>query len=385
MNEVQKKIKVVHFSNTPMAGGPMRMVKALNRHTSIEARLIDLRRNSVFEHDLVFSENADECIEVARQADIINFHNYLTLDSKEFSPIDFNQLKRNGKSFLMYYRTDPTFISGVTGRSIKDIVEYPMPSIVNAQYPERYFMNSYVVKNVMPDAYQQNPILYDVANISSKHNISAAQTRWGTKGYPEFRAILRKNSLEKEHKIFHGGSIPYEKSLTIKSQSKIVLDDMVTGSYHMAAIEGLMLGKPTMVYLDKRMFRLLTLLNDSVPPLINTHLSELSEKLRQFLSENSEADLEGIGREARSWYTRNWNEAKIAKEYEQVYLKLLQDPALVGRQDFLADSSFSDSESIESLDLKHKQSLKLLPWTKERLLFEAKKLAKRALSLNRNI
>ena len=85
-------MKVVHFSITPLAGAPIRLVQALNRLTGVGARLVDLKRFGLYDHDVVFSETPGKAESLAKEADILHLHNYLDCDSTQFAPIDFKHL-----------------------------------------------------------------------------------------------------------------------------------------------------------------------------------------------------------------------------------------------------------------------------------------------------
>lgn len=375
----RKTIRVVHFSTTPMAGGPMRMIKMLNKYTNVEARLIDLHRNHVYEHDLVFTENPEECIEVAQKADVINFHNYLTLDSKDFSPIDFNRLKRKGVEFIIYYRTDPMYISAITKRSPLEIISSTMPAIVNGQYPERYFENARVVRNIMPDLSINTPVIHDLVNITSKGHVSAWASRWGTKGAPEFRKTINKSGLDRECDIVTRSNIAYEEAMKLKAAGKIILDDLVTGSYHMAGIEGLMLGKVTFAYLDERIETVLKVITGSNDiPFVNVHLSELPNKAREILGLSS-LERDEMGKNSRRWFEKFWNEEDIALEYAKVYDALLDNPNNVMRQHELSNDELPSHLHYKSLDQVYRRKLRKLPTTHQALKFRAKAVVKRVL------
>lgn len=375
----RKTIKVVHFSTTPMAGGPMRMIRALNAHTNVSGRLIELQRNHSYDSDLILNESLEECMEIVNDADIINFHNYMDLESKEFHPIDFKGLAKKGMAFLIYYRSDPFFISGVTKRSVKQILANQMPAIVNGQYPERYFGNARVVRNVMPDLKLSlaPSFEYDIVNISSKSKISAKQSRWATKGYPEYLKVINDSGLNKEFKIRNGAGLTYTDAMTLKSRGKIVLDDMVTGSYHMAGIEGLMLSKVTLAYLDTRIEHVLkTITGSGQIPFVNVHLSELPKAVRDLLKMDIDT-LRGMGMQSRQWFDEYWSEQDIAKEYAEIYEMLLENPESVIRQTALAKDYLGQNFIVEKLDSRHKRMTALLPVTWEAIVFTAKKFIKR--------
>lgn len=77
-------IKAIHFSIPSLAGAPIRLVQALNRLSPTQARLIDLQRYGIYDHDVVFSESHSLAQELARDADIIHLHNYMDAKSSHF-------------------------------------------------------------------------------------------------------------------------------------------------------------------------------------------------------------------------------------------------------------------------------------------------------------
>ena len=99
-------IKVIHFSKTMLAGAPIRLVKALNKYSNYNVRLIDLNKCSMYDQDLVWNKYHQDIMydnskkkmyQLAQDADIIHLHNYIDLDSNEFAPISFRDLLKNGK------------------------------------------------------------------------------------------------------------------------------------------------------------------------------------------------------------------------------------------------------------------------------------------------
>ena len=62
---------VVHLALSPLAGSPIRIVEALNRHTNVEARLIVLKPNiygsRTFAGDLGWDSDKEQAIELLRK------------------------------------------------------------------------------------------------------------------------------------------------------------------------------------------------------------------------------------------------------------------------------------------------------------------------------
>ncbi|NLC59317.1 MAG: glycosyltransferase family 1 protein, partial [Armatimonadetes bacterium] len=131
--------RVLHFSSTPLAGAPIRLVQALREHTDHEVRLVDLQRWGLYDHDLVFSEQPDEVVELAAKADIIHLHNYLDSHSTCFAPIDFERLRRRGTALVRQFHTHPEFVAQVMGVSPSAVLSCPLPSLVIAQSQERFY------------------------------------------------------------------------------------------------------------------------------------------------------------------------------------------------------------------------------------------------------
>ena len=85
-------MKIVHISQTAIAGAPIRLVSLLRRHTDHVVRLINLRRSPIFEHDLVYSESKDEADSLIESADILQIHNHMVLE--QFLPFSAQDLRR---------------------------------------------------------------------------------------------------------------------------------------------------------------------------------------------------------------------------------------------------------------------------------------------------
>ena len=77
---------VVHVSLTPLAGSPLRIVRALNAHTAVEARLVDLAPDAygrrTFPEDLVWGAHAAEARALIGRADLLHFHHWFDFDSE---------------------------------------------------------------------------------------------------------------------------------------------------------------------------------------------------------------------------------------------------------------------------------------------------------------
>ena len=327
--------KIVHFSITGLAGGPYRLSSAINRHTEHDVRLVDLKRSKKFWTDLAFEDDQELCIEIANKADIIHFHNYLDLDSTEFYPINFRELWNSGTKFIRHFRSEPGSVARRMGTSIEKVINCPIPSVVIGQYPERFYPNAKVVRNNLPmyePAYNYNGVMLDTDIIFTPTRIKPViETRWGTKGKPETLRMLSniKKSEGCRVKVISKKSVEYV--MKQKQCSYMVLDDMVTGSYHISALEGVSLGKPTICYIDKRIENVLREITGSDSnPFINVNIDNAEPVIKNLLQDRELGYL--IGTAGRIWLEKYWDEISIAKEFESIYTDLLEDPSKIKRQ-----------------------------------------------------
>jgi len=330
-------MKIVHFSTTPLAGAPLRLVKAINTLTEHETYLIDLKRygSEDFGQDVVFSEEKDLAIELAGKADVVHLHNYLDYDSRQFVPINFRELRRKGKLFVRQFHSDPSLVARNMGITQAELLAQNIPGLVIGQFQERKYPDCMVVPNIIPE---NNP-LYTPLDTKAEFDIFFSPTvtvgawgdRWNTKGMPETEQIIADVCVKysSKYKLIH--KTPLRQALAAKRSSRIVVDEMVTGSYHLSGLEGLSQGKPVLSYLDDRARWIMSHFSgiDSCP-FINVRLEDAYTILDYLLTHLDEAT--EIGTESRMFVENHWSQENLIKHFQDVYEKLGSDPGLVCRQ-----------------------------------------------------
>lgn len=332
-------IKVVHFSVTPLAGAPVRLVQALNRLTDVNARLVDLDRFGLYDHDVVFSEAPSEVERLANDADILHLHNYLDCDSRQFTPIDFGNLLKAGKRIVRHYHSTPDWIAEQMGIPEEKLLACKLPSLVIAQYPERFFTRSCVVPNMIPHS---DPLYSPLPDhepefdlfFSPTKSVGAFERRWDTKAAPEVTALIRRVAERTgcTYKIMT--ERPLSEVLLAKQRSRIVIDDLVTGSYHLTGLEGLAQGKPVLSFIDDRCLYLLRHVSGSQHcPFINVRLED-AEAVLIHLIDHPMACRE-IGQAGREWILKYWNEVNLVEHFKLIYKDLLDLPSSIERQSAL--------------------------------------------------
>ena len=350
-------MRIVHFSTNSLAGMPLRLVQGLNAHTGHSARLVDLERYSLeklgwYEHDIVFSETPDAAVAAAQDADIIHLHNYLDLDSREFAPLDFRELRRQGKLILRQYHSIPEVVADRMGVSLSRVRSCVLPALVISHYPERFYPKARVVPNFVPQddpAYQPLPLGQEPEIdifFSPTKLTSAWENRWNTKGAPEVEALLHELAGQTgcTWELAHG--LPLAEVLRRRQRSRIVLDDMANGSMHLSGLEGVSQAKPVLAYLDGRQRRVLAEMSGtSSHPYLDVRLEEAAEVLRLLLSRPDEA--QDMGRAARAWLERNFTDRLLLGHYLDAYAELERTGGLVRQARLRLDDSLKRFQAVD--------------------------------------
>jgi hypothetical protein len=325
-------VRIVHFSTTRLAGAPIRLVRALQAHTEHEVRLVDSERWGQFEHDIVFEESPEEAAELAAQADVIHLHNYLDYSSRDFAPVDFEALRRQDKFFIRQFHSTPQTIATHKRIPVEEVLACEIPSLVIPHCAERYYPRARVVPNIVP----QNDPAYtpgaerDGILFSPSVPTRAWVERWNTKGAPETIEVLARVGRATGCTVTTIQGRPLTEVLEAKRRALVVVDDLVTGSYHLSGLEGLSAGRPVLSFLDARISLVLRVLSGSdANPFVNVRLEEAEGVLVDLVSEPERA--RALGEDARAWIERYWRDSQLVEHFVEVY----ERPETIVRQEAL--------------------------------------------------
>ncbi|WP_028227776.1 glycosyltransferase family protein [Paraburkholderia ferrariae] len=332
-------MRVVHLSNTPVAGSPGNIVSALNRHTDIEARHVVFNASAygarTFAVDIDWQTRRDEALAAIDAADVIHIHQYF-----EFYQTFGDDLPKRfgGRKLIRQYHSAPALWAKQDSALLTRIVTDPVPQLVIAQGPERYYPFARVVPNLVP--------LYDgrylpgpeadgppVVVYSPSGRASAWKTRWETKGAPQTLALLRKLERKGLCRVQVIVDTPHDACLRIKQAAALAVDECVTGNYHLSGLEALSQGKPTIGHLDARVQSQLRHLTGAVElPWVDVRLEEAEPVLRALLADRRLR--EEVGAASRRWMETYYDEATLVGHYRRAYLDLFEAPERFGMQRF---------------------------------------------------
>jgi len=305
----------------------------------VTARSVVLSRNGYtnlsFPSDLCWPEDKIEILELIKTVDLIHLHNYVDLKTDCFYPIDFKSLWDSYTPIVRQFHSTPDLICRYKGITKEELSSCPIPRLVISQYPERFYPSAKVVPNIVTnfssfpcDISKPVRIGYSPSNFRR-----ARECRWDTKGYIETRSILnkfvkkaKKKGLSVDLDIMEG--VPFDECLRRKSSCDIVIDDLVTGSYHMSSLEGLASGALVLAFVDERVREQTMMLADGTfLPLVNTKLENLLETLI-FFCENRLL-MNEFRYSSLAWMKKNWDPVGNAELFIDVYRQVIDDPRLV--------------------------------------------------------
>lgn len=315
-------MKVLHLSDTTLSGAPYRISSLLTKYKACESKHLVWHRTfgyRTFPVDLCSDNTTAEEARylIYEWADVIHFHNRWrrqevfkalgTPPPKKPSVIQMHS-NRDCEPF------DDEFASG-------------LPLAVVAQYhPRQYPELKYIVPNVVdifdPFYMSSKPTYISLgAPLVSYAPSSVYSKGWGDKGYSKVTPIIKK--------IRGGGKLrwqfimekPFEDVMELKRMADIGIDDIVTGSYHLSALEYLSVSAPCFDYTDALTEKVVKDLTGCEKlPFLNYKPESLDRVLRQIIRNKEWVEL---GKEARGWMEKFWNPDVLCKHYMDMYKTLV--------------------------------------------------------------
>lgn len=328
----RQRLRVVHVATTNCAGALWNLHRILTSYSAVQSRVVTASETTsgrLFPKDVLLSER-DQVAQLLEGADIVHFHNWIDAQSREMAP--FRRILE-GKPAVLQFHSEPALLQkhfpGRDPRTRGDLL-----TLVVAQKHVRFFPRAVPVPNAIDihhpllqpgrDA-DGGPIRIIYAPTDTKSYSDYSSTCRG-KGYQQTLQILR--DLEKMGRIEAIVRIeaPWEELMKLRRECDVLIDECVTGGYHLTSLEGLSQGLATVAFLDDKTRALLLELTGCSPrelPWVNTPLDRLRETLL-FLAENPLA-LNAFRRAARYWMERFWRPDFIAEHYLNAYRRALEE------------------------------------------------------------
>jgi hypothetical protein len=298
-----------------------------------------------FEEDINFIESKEEAISLIMKADLIHCHHWIDLQYNPFG-IDFR-----GKAVVRHFHSEPDFVAYHANVERATIIFEDIPQIVVAQHQERYYPFARPVPNIINTDQIQKVVASlnvekdDLLRIGF-HPTSESDCfseRWNTKGSVQTLQMLERlknGSIVIENQK----NVPHSVLLSIRARCDILLDEMVTGAYHLTGLESLALGKPTFGYIDQRCaYNIFAITDCSTLPWLNFSLNELEKPLLEFCTNKQLREYVGI--KSKEWINQHWSDKALVLHYVDVYDEVLRGRRMLrnGLVDDIFDIAIHDN------------------------------------------
>ena len=319
-------MNILHLCDTPLSGSPYRLMK-IQQKAGHNSRLINARvkysEHSGIEYpkDILLQVDKrtkypifdkDEIFYLFENADVIHCHNRYR---DQFIFRYYPELT----NFLFAKRTVLQFHSNRYSlkKANVNIKDHTLDvSLVVAQYQVRHFPESIPVPNAI-DIY--DPIYMPTKNRSSKHIVYSPSNTvlkgWNNKGHQFIEKSLRLFKQKATYDIIT--NTPHLECIKRKQQGSIVIDEIMTGSYHLCTLEGLSHGQVVFCNLDDRTIDAVSEVSNSPLPVINSDKKNFKTLLNELLED--EEKISELGKKSRNFMEENWNPDIINKKYEEAY------------------------------------------------------------------
>jgi hypothetical protein len=318
----------------------MRICRALALHDGVTARFAVLGATGGiyeqmhFDLDLQWARDQEEIVELARTADVLHLHNSIGLESRQFEPIDFKTLWMAGKPMVRQFHSAPESIAVHMKTTTSALYDCPIPKLVIAQFQARYYPRAKIVPNIVSGAEMRLPGeprkgSLRVGYAPTRFN-SGRSARWDTKGYREtmkmLQRVMRKAASRKiEIDVDCIEQASHRECLRRKAACHIVIDDLVTGSYHLNTLESLAAGSACLTYMDRATQQaVFDLTGRSDFPALSVGLEDAEAVLLALAADRPL--VEALGQHANNWMARHWAPKDMAQHFLDAYAHVMAHP-----------------------------------------------------------
>lgn len=291
-------MNIAHYKKTGIANSPEAISNIINKYTDHESKVFGYGENYP-------NSKTNRLQDFGKPVDVIHLHNKNTFhDSK---------LPR-----LIQYHSEPFRVN----------LDVAITKVVIAQYhatlPE--YQDCIIVRNPIDIWEKINIPKYYDKKIKIGYSPSTKTDKgWYNKGYKQTTNILQ--NLKEKYKekididIIYG--VDYVQCKNRKSLCNIVIDEVMTGSYHRSGLEGLSLGCLTICKISDEVDKVMKNISGSDRhPFLSCSIKELEYTLTDLIENKTIEDIIKKGVESREWMKKYWNPIDIAEEYIKIYKNL---------------------------------------------------------------
>jgi hypothetical protein len=314
-------VRILHLSDTTLSGSPIRISRLLNKHTAHESRHLVWQAkiyNRTFETDLVGETLPAEELRywVYEWATHLHFHNRWARQTV------FKVLGSKPPKLPSVIQVHSPRESNSEG-GFREELSSRVPLAIIAQYHTRQWSeNKFVVPNVVDitePTYQPVARPQRRALVVSYAPSNAVCRGWDSKGYELVNPILKKMGYSREIQYQKIINKTHTECLALKQKADIGIDEVMTGSYHLSALEYLAMGIATICYIDEKTEKAIKDVTGATTfPFVHSGKGDIVIPLKRLMS-GLHAEM---GVRSREWMEKYWNPELLCNHYVDMYEKL---------------------------------------------------------------
>jgi hypothetical protein len=325
----EKKIKVVHISQTPLVAAPNKIAASLRR-IGIEATSIILNdypkkgplANKFIGDSLVWAD-ADKSVlslihNALKSANIIHIHNDIS-----GSPLDF--IRNNCTSAAFVYQVHSPLREGPLYCERAESIGIPFSAhLVVAQYQPRHYQEYICVPNIVLDTPSVN-IRKEGEKLKLLFSPSHTRAgRWNAK-YSERleKCVKYLDGLGLVDIVWPEFPLSPSELMAIRRSCHVSVDEICTGAYHQVSLEGLCAGNVVINRADHFSKAMLANCADTeeMPPFVYADEYTI-ENLLLKLAEDWEYTAH-IQKNSYDYFCSYLNPENLVKNYENIYERII--------------------------------------------------------------
>jgi hypothetical protein len=318
--------RVVHVARTNCAGAFWNLHRLFERTGAASSRVVTaspVTNGRRYPVDVLLRDTAGVRA-LLEQADVVHFHNRIDGRSRELAPF---RAILDAKPALLQFHSEPAALAGAfPGRDPASRAD--LPTLVVAQKQARYFPHATPVPNAVdlldpllapvrarPD--RRPRVLYTPTDLA---DYPERPPTCRGKGYRRTLAVLQRLGRRGVIEPVVRTGLPWKDVMALRAEADVVIDECVTGGYHLTSLEALAQGLPTLAYLDADTTRLVCALTGCGPaelPWVNTRIDALEERLTALAADPGLRAR--LGAAARAWMERYWSAERVTAPYLRAY------------------------------------------------------------------
>ncbi|MFT4908288.1 MAG: hypothetical protein ACI978_002378 [Oleispira sp.] len=328
-----RPLNIVHIGLTNCAGALWNLHRMLTKYTGHNSRVITaspITNGRRYPQDVSLHDQS-KVFTLISDADVIHFHNRLDKDSPQMRP--YRRLLDNKPAVLQFHSELEVLKDSFPGKDLNSRTD--IPTLVVAQKQARYFASAIPVQNALD--------IHDVKLVSElkAQAINTSRSRVAprvlfapsdTKSYGDHSATCCGKGYEQTQKILkrlHSEGVieahiclgkSWDVLNRLRQSCDIVIDECVTGGYHLTSLEALAQGKVTIAFLDEKTQKLLGRVTGSPIdrlPWINCAQLDLDVALRELVRDRPQ--LAKRQQYSREWMDRYWKPDSLLAQYSAIY------------------------------------------------------------------